>query len=90
MSDLPADLAELEVRPQEQLLIDALDTFTPGRMLSTSQGVAQLAAAGARRWPGATVYCHYLDLYCAELRGGTSATAWQISPSAVRRTSRPR
>jgi 16S rRNA (guanine1207-N2)-methyltransferase len=67
MSDLPADLAELEVRPQEQLLIDALDTFTPGRMLSTSQGVAQLAAAAARRWPGATVYCHYLDLYRAEL-----------------------
>ncbi len=57
---------EIEVRPQEQLLIDALDDFSPTRMLCTSQGVAQLAAAAARRFPDATVYCHYLDLYRAE------------------------
>jgi 16S rRNA (guanine1207-N2)-methyltransferase len=59
-------MAEFEVRPQEQLLIDALDAYSPGRVLCTSQGVAQLAAAAARRFPGATVYCHYLDLYQAE------------------------
>ena len=35
-------------------------------MLCTSQGVAQLAAAAARRFPSAAVYCHYLDLYHAE------------------------
>ena len=57
---------EVEVRPQEQLLIDALDAFSPGRVLCTSQGVAQLAAAAARRFCRATVYCHYLDLYHAE------------------------
>lgn len=57
---------EIEVRPQEQLLIDALDDFSPRRMLCTSQGVAQLAAAAAGRFPSATVYCHYLDLYRAE------------------------
>ena len=70
-TDFPHDPAEVEVRPQEQLLIDALDhltadAFSPGRVLCTSQGVAQLAAAAARRFPGAAVYCHYLDLYQAE------------------------
>ena len=35
-------------------------------MLCTSQGAAQLAAAAARRFPSASVYCHYLDLYRAE------------------------
>ena len=57
---------EIEVRPQEQLLIDALDAFSPSRILCTSRGVAQLAAAAARRFSSATVYCHYLDLYHAE------------------------
>ncbi len=65
-------MPELEIRPQEQLLIDALDAdhaahgARPSRMLCTSQGVAQLAAAAARRFPSAAVYCHYLDLYQAE------------------------
>ena len=58
--------SEIEVRAQEQLLIDALDAFSPGRMLCTSQGVAQLAAAAASRFSSAAVYCHYLDLYQAE------------------------
>ena len=59
-------MTDLEVRPQEQLLIDAMDAFSPSRMLCTSQGVAQLAAAAARRFSAASVYCHYLDLYHAE------------------------
>jgi 16S rRNA G1207 methylase RsmC len=63
MSD---DLPEIEVRPQEQLLIDQLGDFAPRQMLCTSQGVAQLAAEAAVRFPEAAVYCHYLDLYRAE------------------------
>ena len=59
-------MAELEVRPQEQLLIDALDAVSPNRVLCISQGVAQLAAAAAGRFSNAAVYCHYLDLYQAE------------------------
>ena len=42
---------------------------TPSRrsaVLCTSQGVAQLAAAAAQRFPAAAVDCHYLDLYRAE------------------------
>jgi len=65
-SDFRHEPAEVDVRPQEQLLIDALDAFSPGRVLCTSQGVAQLAAAAARKFANATVYCHYLDLYHAE------------------------
>ena len=56
----------VEVRPQEQLLIDALDSLSPSRMLCTSQGLAQLAAVAASRFSSATVYCHYLDVYRAE------------------------
>ena len=56
----------LAIRPQEQLLIDALTDYTPSRVLCTSQGAAQLAAAAARLFPHAAVYCHYLDLYPAE------------------------
>ena len=59
-------MADFEVRPQEQLLIAALEAFSPGRVLCTSLGVAQLAATAARRLPSASVYCHYLDLYQAE------------------------
>jgi 16S rRNA (guanine1207-N2)-methyltransferase len=66
MPDSQREPPEVEVRPQEQQLIDALDAFFPRRVLCTSQGVAQLAAAAARKFPSATVYCHYLDLYRAE------------------------
>lgn len=65
-TDIPQDPTEVEVRPQEQLLIDALEAFSPGRVLCTSQGLAQLAAAAARKFSRAAVYCHYLDLYQAE------------------------
>ncbi|MGO9110496.1 MAG: class I SAM-dependent methyltransferase [Thermoguttaceae bacterium] len=66
MPDFQHEPTEIELRPQEQLLIDALDAFSPGRILCTSQGLAQLAAAAARGFPSAAVYCHYLDLYRAE------------------------
>jgi 16S rRNA G1207 methylase RsmC len=68
--DLQRDAAGIIARPQEQLLIDALDaleTPPPRRVLCTSQGFAQLAAAAARRFPTASVFCHWLDLYRAEL-----------------------
>jgi len=58
---------KVEVRPQEQLLINELEAFSPRRILCTSQGVAQLAVVAAKTFCGATVYCHYLDLYRAEL-----------------------
>ncbi len=66
MPDSQHEAAELGVRPQEQLLIDALGAFSPRRVLCTSLGVAQLAAAAAQKFSAATVYCHYLDLYRAE------------------------
>jgi 16S rRNA G1207 methylase RsmC len=56
----------IEARPQEQLLIDALQAFSPSRVICTSQGLAQLAAAAAKRFPTASVYCHFFDLYPAE------------------------
>ena len=65
-SDSQHEPSEISVRPQEQLLIDTLDGFSPGRMLCTSQGLAQLAAAAAKRFPAAAIFCHYLDLYHAE------------------------
>ena len=45
MPDSQHEPREVAVRPQEQLLIDALDAFSPRQVLCTSQGVAQLAAA---------------------------------------------
>ena len=66
MPDSQHEAYAVAVRPQEQLLIDALDAFSPQRVLCTSQGIAQLAAAAAQRFPAAAVYCHYLDLYRAE------------------------
>jgi 16S rRNA (guanine1207-N2)-methyltransferase len=63
-------MPEITVRPQEQLIIDAmaaLDAPPPERVLCTSQGFAQVAAAAARQFPEAQVVCHYLDLYRADL-----------------------
>ncbi len=57
-------------RPQEQLLIEALDLWEgppPRRVLCTSQGFAQFAVAAAGKFPAAAVLCHWLDLYRAEL-----------------------
>jgi 16S rRNA (guanine1207-N2)-methyltransferase len=63
-------MPQITARPQEQLLIDALavlDLPPPRRVLCTSQGLAQLAAAAARQFPSAHVVCHFLDLYRADL-----------------------
>ncbi len=66
--DPPLDAAGITVRPQEQLLIDALDALDapPRRVLCTSRGFAQLAVAAARLFPDAKVVCHWLDLYRAD------------------------
>jgi 16S rRNA (guanine1207-N2)-methyltransferase len=66
--DNPPNPGEITARPQEQLLIDAIEALdsAPRRILCTSQGFAQLAAAAARQFPAAHVYCHWLDLYHAE------------------------
>jgi 16S rRNA (guanine1207-N2)-methyltransferase len=63
MSDAPR---EIVIRPPEQLLIGALDEFSPRAILCTSQGLAQFAIEAAKRFSGSTVYCHYFDLYRAE------------------------
>jgi 16S rRNA (guanine1207-N2)-methyltransferase len=63
-------MPEITVRPQEQLLIDALAAFEvppPSRVLCTSQGRAQFAVAAARQFPDSRVVCHFLDLYRADL-----------------------
>jgi 16S rRNA G1207 methylase RsmC len=51
-----------EVRPAEQLLIDALADMPAGSILCTSQGRGQFAVAAARNRPSA-VFCSFLDLY---------------------------
>ena len=56
----------LGVRTSEQLLIDWLPDSPPSRMICTSLGRGQLAAAAAKRWPNAKVDCLFLDLFLAE------------------------
>jgi 16S rRNA (guanine1207-N2)-methyltransferase len=61
--------------PQEAILLDALASVRGERVLCTSAGIAQFAAAAAGRLPNAEVVCTYLDLYRATLtreqhRGG--------------------
>ncbi len=53
-------------RPQEQVLLDLRAELRGTRVLCTSAGYAQLAAALARERPEARVVCHWLDLYQAE------------------------
>jgi 16S rRNA (guanine1207-N2)-methyltransferase len=73
MTRLPDDFpepAEITVRPQEQLLIDALDGLDPRPslgILCTSQGLAQFGVVAARQFPSVKVQCHWLDLYRADL-----------------------
>jgi 16S rRNA G1207 methylase RsmC len=58
-------------RTSERLLIQSLTDRPPKltvqRVLCTSLGRAQLAAAIALTWPGAEVLCNFLDLYHASL-----------------------
>jgi len=65
MSAAPGEIA---VRPSERMLIAALDEIDESaarRVLCTSLGRGQLAAAAALRFPRARVVCHFLDVYLA-------------------------
>ena len=57
---------DLATRPSEQLLIDALPSADAARVLCTSLGRAQFAAAVASRFETTQVCCHFLDLYQAQ------------------------
>jgi 16S rRNA G1207 methylase RsmC len=72
-------LSETSIRPypQEALLIDALTEMSGGRVLCTSQGVAQFAGAASRAWPQAGVCCTYFDLYRANL----ASDYWRQPPA---------
>ena len=66
MSSIPGEIA---VRPSERMLIaalDELDVSVARRVLCTSLGRGQLAAAAAMRFPESRVVCHFLDIYLAE------------------------
>ena len=52
----------LEVRPQEQLLLQTIDELYAGRVLCNTAGRGQFARAMAERHPCATVTCLFLDL----------------------------
>ncbi len=67
MDEQREERPELSTRPAEQLLIDALKGHAPQRVLCTSLGRGQFAAAAARLFPTAKVACHFFDLYRAEL-----------------------
>jgi 16S rRNA G1207 methylase RsmC len=66
MDSMSNNRGEIEVRPQEHLLIEVLDDFSPRAILCTSLGLAQFAIEAAKRYSSAVVHCHYLDLYQAE------------------------
>ncbi len=65
---------------QESLLIDAIPEMRGDRLLCTSAGLAQFAAAAARALPNTTVSCNYLDLYRANL----ATNYWPDSPPNLR------
>jgi len=56
----------LALKSTEQLLLDAAAEFTGPRIVMTSSGAAQAAAAVALRHPDAKVECYYLDCFLAE------------------------
>src|SRR5689334_21529889 len=53
----------MDIRPQEQRLIDVIPELPAGSALCNTVGRGQLAAALAARTPAAPVTCHFLDLY---------------------------
>jgi 16S rRNA (guanine1207-N2)-methyltransferase len=70
MGDTPSETDSYELRRpyrQEAVLLDALPAVTGGRILCTSPGLAQFAAAAAAALPSSEVICTYLDLYRATL-----------------------
>ena len=54
------------VRPQEQLLLETIDSLPGGRLLCNTAGRAQFAAAYAQKHPAVGVACWLLDLYQQE------------------------
>jgi 16S rRNA (guanine1207-N2)-methyltransferase len=62
--------------PQESLLVEAVSEISGRRLLCTSPGLAQFAAAAARALPDAAVSCTYLDLYRASL----ALDQWRSGP----------
>jgi len=52
-----------EVRPQEQLLLAAMDELFAGRVLCNTAGRGQFARAMAMQHPGASVTCLILDFH---------------------------
>jgi 16S rRNA (guanine1207-N2)-methyltransferase len=71
---------DLRPYPQESLLIDAVAELSGQRVLCTSLGLAQFAAAAARAMPDAAVSCTYLDLYRATL----ALEYWHEKPANLR------
>lgn len=61
------EVGEIAPYPQEQLLIEAVSEMGGRRVVCSSPGLGQLAAAVARAWPAASVVAWYLDLYRTEL-----------------------
>jgi 16S rRNA G1207 methylase RsmC len=66
--NLEADSTErhLAPRPSERILIDALASVPSGRVLCTTLGRGQFAAAKAQADPESSVCCCFLDLYALE------------------------
>jgi 16S rRNA (guanine1207-N2)-methyltransferase len=62
----PESRGSLAPRAAEQILIDALGDVLPGRILCTSLGRGQFAAAAARADASSSVCCSFLDLYALE------------------------
>lgn len=71
----------LPPRTSERLLIEALPGGPIDRVLSTSLGRGQLAAAAAERWPNALVVCHFLDHFLAH--AAAAAVAEQRNVTAI-------
>lgn len=55
--------AGLSARPQEQLVIDALDELAATTVLCNSAGRGQFAIEYARRYPETRIQCSFFDLY---------------------------
>jgi 16S rRNA G1207 methylase RsmC len=63
---MPDPSPAADVRPAEQLLVEAVPRVAAARIYCTSVGRAQFAAAVAMRCPDTRVCCGFLDLYQAQ------------------------
>ncbi len=72
------------------MLIELLPEIGGQSILCTSLGVGQLARAAAERFAGASVHCHFLDLYRAELAAAAGPLSTRPTcRSAVRKRDFP-